>query len=52
MCVILFDVFNGCSLRKKKIGKGMLNIYYWETLTFSKFVGNINFLEKKIEKMH
>ena len=30
MRVLLFDVFNGFSLVKKQIGKGMSNIYYWE----------------------
>ena len=28
MCVHLFNVFNGCSLVKKSIGKGMSHIYY------------------------
>ena len=42
MCVLLFDVFNGCSLVKKSIGKGMSNIYYWEKLTFSNLVGKLN----------
>ena len=28
MCVLLFDVFNECSLVKSLIGKGMSNIYY------------------------
>ena len=40
MCVLLFDVFNGYSSLVKEINrliwKGMLNIYYWEKLTFSK----------------
>ena len=27
MCVLLFDVFNGCSLVKKSIGKEMSTIY-------------------------
>ena len=52
MCVLLFDVFNGCSLVKKEIGKGMSNIYYWEKLTFSKLVGKVNFSERKFEEMH
>ena len=38
MCVLLFDVFNGCFWVKKYIGKGMSNIYYREKLTFSKLV--------------
>ena len=37
MCVLLFDV---------------LNIYYWEKLTFSKLVGKVNFSERKFEEMH
>ena len=40
MCVLLFDVFNGCSTSVKEINrliwKGISNIYYWEKLTFSK----------------
>ena len=52
MCVLLFDVFNGCSLVKKWISKGMSNTYYWETLTFSKLVRKVNFLERKYEEMH
>ena len=52
ICVRLFDVFNGCSWVKKLIVKGMSNIYYWEKLTFSKFVGKANFLGKKIEEIH
>ena len=52
MYVLLFDVFGGCSLVKKKIGKGMSNIYYWEKLTFSKLVGNVNFSERKFEELH
>ena len=52
MCVLVFDVFNGCTLVKRWIGKGMSNIYYWQKLTFSKFVGNVNFSERKFEKMH
>ena len=31
MCVLLFDVFDGCSLVKKFIGKIMSNIYTIET---------------------
>ena len=49
MCVLLFDVFNGSSLVKKLIGKGMPNIYYWEKI--SKLVGKVNFLERKFEEM-
>ena len=52
MCVLLFDVFNGCSFVKKQIGKGMSNIYCWEKLTFSKLVGKVNFSERKFEEMH
>ena len=51
MCVILFDVFNGCSVVKKLIGKGMSNIYYREKLMFSKLVGKVNFLERKFEEI-
>ena len=62
MCVLLFDVFNGCFLVnddvfngcflvKKQISKGMSNIYYQEKLTFTKLVGKINFLEGKFEEM-
>ena len=43
MCVLLFDVFNGFSLS---------NIYYWEKLTFTKFVGKVNFSGRKFEEMH
>ena len=50
VCFLLFDVFNGCSLVKKQIGKEMLNIYYWEKLTFSKLVGKVNFSEIKFEE--
>ena len=39
--------FDGCSLVKKWIGKGMSNIYYWEKLTFSKLVRKVNFSERK-----
>ena len=52
MCFILFDVFNGCSVVKKLIGKGMSNIYYQEKLMFSKLVGKVNFSERKFEEMH
>ena len=51
MCVLLFDVFNGCSLVKKQIGKGMSNMYYWEKLTFSKLARKLNFSERKFEEM-
>ena len=47
-----FNVFNGCSVVKKEKGKVMLNIYYWEKLTFSKLVGKVNFSERKFEEMH
>ena len=50
MCILLFDVFNEFSLVKKQIDKGMSNIYYRESLTFSKPVGRINPWEKKIWK--
>ena len=40
VCVLLFDIFSGCSCSIKEINrliwKGMSNIYYWEKLTFSK----------------
>ena len=52
MCVLLFDGFNGCSLIRKLIGKGMSNIYYCEKLAFSKLVGKVNFSERKFEEMH
>ena len=52
MCVLLFDVFNGCSLVEKEIGKGMSKIYYWEKLTFSKIAGKVNFSERKFEEIH
>ena len=29
MCVLLFDVYNECSLVKKQIGKGMSHTCYW-----------------------
>ena len=52
MCsFISFDVFNRYSLVKKWIGKQMSNIYYWEKLTFSKLVGEVNFSEKIFEEM-
>ena len=41
MCVLLFDVFKGCFLVKKWIGRGMLYIYYWE-----KLAGKVNFSER------
>ena len=51
MCVLLFDVFNGCSTSTKEITrliwKGMSNIYYWEKLTLSKFrISRKEYLEK------
>ena len=52
MCDLLFDVFNGCSLVKKQIDKGMSHIYYWEKLAFLKLIGEVNFLERKVEEMH
>ena len=52
MCVLLFDAFNGCSLIRKLIGKGMSNIYYCEKLAFSKLGGKVNFSERKFEEMH
>ena len=48
MWVLLFDVFNRCSVVKKWIGKGMSNIYYWENWMFSKLVGKEKFFGKKI----
>ena len=30
----------------------MPNIYNWEKLTFSKFVGKVNFSERKFEEIH
>ena len=52
MCVLLFDVFNGCSSVKSKYVKGMSNMYYWEKLTFSKLVGKVKYSERKFEEMH
>ena len=52
MCVLLFNVFNGCSLGKKEISKGMSNIYLIEKLTFSKLFGKVNFSAGKSEEMH
>ena len=52
MFALWFDVFNGCSLIKKLISKGMSNICYWEILMFSKLVLKINFSEWKFEEMH
>ena len=34
------------------LSKGMSNIYYWEKLTFSNFVGKVNFLERKFEEKY
>ena len=34
------------------ISKRMWNIYYWEKLKFSKFIGKVNFSEGKFEEMH
>ena len=46
MCVLLFDIFRGCSCSIKEINrliwKGMSNIYYWEKLTFSKLLFSRN----------
>ena len=52
MCVLLFDVFDGCSLEKQWIGKLMSSTYYWEKLTFSKLVAKVNFLGRTFEEMH
>ena len=52
MRVILFDVFNGCSLVKKYLGKGLPSIYYWEKTKFSRLVGKVNFSERKFDEMH
>ena len=30
----------------------MSNIYYWEKMTFWKFVGKVNFSDRKFEEMH
>ena len=51
MCVLLFDVFNRCSLVRKWKGKGMSNIYYWENLMFSILVGKVNFSKRKLEEV-
>ena len=45
MCVLIFDVFNVCSLAKESMDKGMSNNYYWEKLTFWKLVGKVNLSE-------
>ena len=50
MWVLLFDVFNRCSVVKKWIGKGMSNIYYWENWMSSKLVGKEKFFGKKIRR--
>ena len=50
MHLILFDIFNECSLVKKKIGKGMSNIHYWEKLTFSKLVGKVISWKENLKK--
>ena len=46
MCVLLFDIFSGCSCSIKEINrliwKGMSTIYYWEKLTFSKLLFSWN----------
>ena len=52
MCSFIFDVFNGCSLVKKEIGKEMSNISYREKLIFSKLVRQVNFSEWKFQEMH
>ena len=52
MFVLLFDVFDGCSLVKKSTGKRISSIYFWERLTFSKLVGKVNLLKRKFEEMH
>ena len=30
----------------------MSHIYYWEKLAFLKLIGEVNFLERKVEEMH
>ena len=52
MRVLLFDVFNVCSLVKKWIGREMPKICYWEKLTFSKLIGKVNLSERKFEEKH
>ena len=48
MCVFLFDVFNGCSLVKKYIGKGISIIYCLEKNDVLKTCRESKFLEMKI----
>ena len=50
MCVLLFGLFDGCSLVKKYMGKGMSNIYYLEKLAFSKLFGKVNSSERRFEE--
>ena len=53
MSVLLFDVFNGYSIVKKKIVKGMRNIYYNVTITdVLKTCRKSKFSEGKFEEMH
>ena len=47
MFVLLFDVFNRCSLVKKWIGKGISNSYYWKELALSKPVGKKQISQKE-----
>ena len=54
MSVFLFDVFNGCSSSIKEtnrlIWKRMVNIYYWEKLTFSKLWRDaLTFKSRKVQ---
>ena len=52
MCILLFDVLNGCSGSIKEVNtsvyKGMSNIYYWERITFLK---TSIFSERTFEEM-
>ena len=55
MCVLLLNLFNGCSLAKKQnrlISKGTSNIYYRKKVTFLKLVRKANFSERKFEEMY
>ena len=48
MCVLLFDVFNGCSLVKKSIGKEMSTIYTEKNWRSEKTCWKSKFFEMKI----
>ena len=45
-------MFFSKKLNRLIISKGILNIYYWEKLTFSKLFGKVNFSEGRFEEMH